>query len=443
MLLKAIASATLAGLFLTSAEAGTFETIADPICDNSSTTQFWSDGQQYIDSNNGILQESWGLLVRWQGPNFVDNPVSYDIGDFTKLHGAVAQRGVQPEVAYPGGTPGIQISCLDLGMWINTWGNPHRPIVGGGYNDIWARSFNVFKPHPFIENGYVSDLVLQSDIEVQPWFTATHNLFTNPNSPNGSYAITAQVSMFAYLRDTSPGHEGMRPIVIAAMTHMSNADADYLRFGGGPSQDYIATATATAINNWSEWYQNINPNGDGVYFVSAPLNPSYEGFVGQANPHVDPSKPVDPITNPQYLPNYGPFITVGNNPPVGPAQYYTQGTMTSALQQATIPLGTPQNTQFYRVSITPQNMRNTMTAINQNFGVSYSTNPNDWVLEYAGVLAEATLDSENILRATPLPVFDHTTGWPYLGTYNDSTKDQVTLGVHTHAPGIYRYVEED
>jgi hypothetical protein len=105
---------------------------------------------------------------------------------------------------------------------------------------------------------------------------------------------------------------------------------------------------------------------------------------------------------------------------------------------------------FWRAHITRQNLINAVTAINTSDcdnpppGIGcpptapargYSTNPDVWVLEYAGVIAEATLASQ---------LFDASrTSWggnPAGSTpYNDVSKDQVSMGVHVFAPSIYRY----
>src|SRR5258708_2751161 len=116
-----------------SAIAGTFETIKDPSCISSPE---FSTGEQYNDSNNGILYDQWFMLARWQAnePDFVSNSVSYDVGTFTALHSAPYQRGVAPENS--NGTSAVQLSCYDGGMLINSWSTPPRPVVGGGYNDM-------------------------------------------------------------------------------------------------------------------------------------------------------------------------------------------------------------------------------------------------------------------------------------------------------------------
>ena len=103
---------------------------------------------------------------------------------------------------------------------------------------------------------------------------------------------------------------------------------------------------------------------------------------------------------------------------------------------------------FWRAHITPTNLTNAVMDINNVVCSScppkppggYSTTPANWVLEYAGVIAEARLVSDEA-RNSYDPSRTNWGGHPYGPTpYNDTTKDQVSLGVRLWAPGIYRYV---
>ena len=134
--------------------AQTFVPIKEPDC-LSNVSPLFTTGGQYIDANNGVPDNSWSILARWQGSDFVQNPVVYDISDFTRMNysdtgpwaapavGSVSnwQRGVQPESAVAA-TPGVQLYCNMMGMLINTWWVPHRYIEGGGYNDMFGYSWS-------------------------------------------------------------------------------------------------------------------------------------------------------------------------------------------------------------------------------------------------------------------------------------------------------------
>jgi hypothetical protein len=404
------------------ASGATFQAIQPPVCFDSSFTGF-SVGEQYVDANNGVLNDQWSMLVRWQGPNFVSNSVSYDVGQFTNVHSALAQRGVQPEVDFPGGTPAVQVSCLDVGIWINTWGNAHRPIVGGGYNDMWGYKFS--NPvRAFTRNGVPTTLVLQSNVAV-PYYAST---IVNTL---GRLA-TGQVGLFAYLRDaTQPA--GSHPIVIAAMTHMSNpgtGGTGTFMDQGSATRDYPETLgrndSLEVYDAWPNWAP-YDPNGKGIWFVSAPISSQYQGHrLG--------------TTTPRY-----PVFTLGSGTTTWDDAMVEH--INASAYDGILP-------PYYRIDITPQNMANIASVLNwiscpspddcQNF----STNPNDWYLEYAGVIAEATLTCENTefsydryLASQPVYYDTSPTQWVGAQTnplYGDHGKDQVTLAAHAYGTGIYR-----
>jgi hypothetical protein len=78
---KLFISASLAVLFqIASAQ---FVTLKDATCVTGSTFTGWTVGGQYLDPNNGVLQDQWSMLAWWQGDSFVANSVVYDIGKFT------------------------------------------------------------------------------------------------------------------------------------------------------------------------------------------------------------------------------------------------------------------------------------------------------------------------------------------------------------------------
>ena len=382
----------------TSAAAGTFEAIMNPTCINTTSVAqgSFSTGEQYTDLNNGVKFSKWFMLSRWQGANeqdFVSNPVVYDVGAWTGLHGAPYQRGVAPENS--AGSPAVQLSCYDSGMLINTWGHPHRPIVGGGYNGMMGYQFSLpNRPYAFVKNGLPTHLVLQSNVAV-PWYSVTHRPGTNQR-------INGQAGLFVYLRDIS--HSSFAPIVVLAMTHMSNlTEQPSFPLTGSVGFDYSSADTNTAKSAYPAWLSSAPSNGSGVWFVAAPISSN---------------------NNQRYV-----------------TKIFSDGDLNSnltPLYNLNVPL------LFWRAHITPSNLTNIVNDINvAPCGLScpsrpsggYSTNPNNWVVEYAGVIAETVLDSN---------LYDQDrTNWggnPSGATpYNDTTKDQVSLGVHVYAPGIYRY----
>lgn len=187
-------------------------------------TGLFTTGGQYRDPNNGVLQNSWSMLARWQGDGFVANAVSYDMGAFTAFHVPAPttqwQRGVQPES--PAGTPGVQLHGYEGGMLINTWSVPHRFIEGGGYNDMFGYAFAAgSRPDVFVmRNGYgapigPAQLVVQASIAV-PWFASWANVNGSwVQSPNSGDYGDGQAALFAYLEDTS--HPGLPPIAILGL----------------------------------------------------------------------------------------------------------------------------------------------------------------------------------------------------------------------------------
>ena len=399
-------SAVLAVGLVTNAFAGYFEAIKDPSCVNSSfmASNMFSTGEQYMDSNNGILMDRWSMLARWQGmneSNFMSNSVVYNVGIWTGLNNAPYQRGVAPEDS--SGTAAVQLDCYYSGMLINTWSVPHRPIVGGAYNDMFGYAFSEQNQvSPFVNQyGAPSDLVLQSNISV-PLFSPSHNTL----DANGqTYPIAGEVGFYAYLRDTA--NPSYPPIVILAMTHMSTYTAGFAANNKVPGFDYSAADTNAAKSGpFSNWFQNTPWNGQGIWFVSAPINSAHTRWVTTVT---------------------------------------TEAQLTSAMQPR---YDLSQPMPFWRAHITPTNLTNAVMDINNVVCSScppkppggYSTTPANWVLEYAGVIAEARLVSDEA-RNSYDPSRTNWGGHPYGPTpYNDTTKDQVSLGVRLWAPGIYRYV---
>lgn len=401
----------IGGLFaigvMCNAVGGTFVSIQDPVCINSNPG--FSTGEQYNDYNNGILFGEWFMLPRWQAneSDFTTHNVAYDVGKFTGLHSAMFQKGLTPEDI--NGSSAVQISCYDSGMLINTWETPHRPILGGGYNDMFGFSFSS-PPTAFVDGSTPTDLVLQSNIAV-PNFSVVHNV-------SGNHLITGAVGLFAYLRDnTNPNSP---PIAVLAITHSStlidyslppgtdrNEQQGYL-YHGLVSADYSASDTNTAKTSYPYWLSSAPSNGSGVWFVSAPIS----------------------STNDQR------YVT----------KVYSDGDDNTNLVPVS-DLSAPLT--FWRAHITPTNLVNIVTDINsaacgtsQGNGTcpprpagGYSTNPAAYVLLYAGVIAENGLTDG---------MYDTSrTSWTGMPggsmPYSDTTKDQVAMAVHIYGPGIYRY----
>lgn len=395
------------------ARAGTFEAIASAGCLGTFTT-----GEQYRDpigwgpGTNGLVyaQDQWSMLTRWQGQrewDFVDHAVAYDIGAFTGLHGAT-QRGVNPERS--DGSAGVQSNCLTNGMLINTWTIPHRPVVGGWYNDMLGYYFSVANQvTPFIKNGVPTHLVLQSSIAV-PLFSPTY-LSGYTDGMGIPVPPGAQIGFFAYLRDvTAP--PGTAPIVVLAMAYMSvfsGTGADGLIFRYRDYTSSETNATNAAYPNWA-----TAAGGNGVCFLSAAITSGKDTFV---------------------------------------TKVYSEGETQELAPRADL----NQPMSFWRVHITPMNLTNIVNRIN-NPTVNevecpfkppsgYSENSANWVLEYAGVIAEADIPSDpgrgsfDISRTDWVGQWGRTTTNPN-GTstvYNDQSKDQVALGVRLYDTGIFRY----
>lgn len=407
----AVAGATLSA---TGASAGFFSPIVEPGC---GATFSW--GEQYSEPNfipgqtrrgtNGLLTDQWFMLTRWQGQNEDDYRshavTSYDIGNYTGLFGAT-QYGVTPEVD---GSSGVQSSCAYSGMFLNTWTTPHRPIVGGGYNDMFGYKFSL-STRPFTHDGSPtgspSDLIVQSNIVVPHFWK-----FKSTSTPTGENTdIVAHVGIFAYLRDLS--HFGYPPIAVSGFAYMSDLTSNYLAFGMN-AWDYTASATDAARASYPYWFQNSAPSLDGVCFVSAPIS------------------------------------TLNNHRWVTYDAGIGQGDLTMPLPTRWQGLGTPD--EFWRMRVTPENITNIANDIDSGgmFGRcpmqppgGYSRNPSDWVLEYAGVIAELTPQVEK--GPNPIAPDVSRTSWlgqnPGATPYNDSSKDQSSLGVRTYATGIIRYV---
>ncbi len=346
------------------ASAQVFTQITPADCPTSSDGLF-TTGQQYVDPDNGVLQNSWSLLARWQGDptvgdtQWITNPVAYDLGIYTGYTSPASstswQRGYAPED--PGGTPGVQLHCSDIGMLINTWATPHAgaSILGGGFNDMYGYAWSpatlpsAFKTE---RNGSIvpAELVVQAELGV-PLLVGWSGL----QQPDGSYAYSpvadstavgtygsATVAFFVYLADTT--HPLLHPIAILAGT-FDNGNGGCAGWAGG-SKAFVG------------FDYGVNRSQLGVWFASSLMCNS-------------------------------DATTVRYSAPTAGTPYAGQ--------------------QFYRIHITPQNLVNVANRINaqqcspgQNEScgctpgltcplVGYSTNPDDYRVRYLGVIAEVVL----------------------------------------------------
>lgn len=388
---------------------GTFEPLQAETCINPSYfSNYTSFGKQYVDPNNGVTGGQWNLTTRWQGDTLVNNSVTYSMLPYTGFS-SYNQRGYIPQYAGKGtssaGTPGVQLSCFDVGFLINTFWNPHRPIPGGGYNDMWGYAWTVNSmPRPFVKNGIPTHLVLQGSGLVALYRPTLANQHGSPNRN----AAAGQLSFFAYLVDTV--HPALRPLAIIAGIFDSEWTAGYAQ-AGAVGQDYNSSVIASykaaypGTPNPPGWWQNAD-TADGVWFASAPISK----------------------TATQDLID----------------TYYTDGEENSALQPIDY-AGSPPPMQFFRAHVTPTNMVNIINRINGQNGCSttptkcYSTTPGDYALQYAGVIAEARIRKEirEEYAYTPTTQFD---AGPGAWSPNDLAKDQVKLGAHVYGVGIYRGV---
>lgn len=352
--LRRIALLALAGAGIAPAHADVWTSLTPTVCPASSAHLF-TTGQQYIDADNGVLADSWSMLVRWQDPaitvgptRWISNPLGYDLGTYTTLNTpaphAAWQRGYQPEAAIDA-TPGVQLDCFDAGMVINTWytahaGNPagatateRSGIVDGGqFNDMYGYAWSApNRPYAFRRprggSWVASDLVLQGLLAVPALqtFDGTFEHGAWSFAPVAdvdaldTFSGSAQLDFFAYIADSS--HPALKPIALIAQVY-SNGPAEFFRCAdnalGAVRKDYA----------------------DGIWFGATPLCST-------------------DISSVEY--------TAG----------YTSNVLSPELT-------------FYRVHYTPDNLRHLIARINGPDCRTncYAADPNAYVLQYMGVIAE-------------------------------------------------------
>lgn len=281
-------------------------------------------GGQYVDSGNGIPDNSWSILKRWQDPLPLRD--SFFHCDGGEIH-------------------------------INTWHVKHNPIIGGGFNDIAGYSWDsASAPKAFLDGANPSDLVIQA------YLSQTQTLLhLGSNRPLGTPQPAFQVSLFAYLVDQT--HPNLHPIaVIGLISDDRQIDSTFCSQSG--LSDY-----PSGVWFWS-FYLTC---ADGKYNVNDPFGDETQSI---------------------------------------PTQYW-------AVQSPLI---------FVRMRVSGANLQRAILAINQSTcsacpNKGYSSNPQDYVVKYAGLIAEATL----------LDFQD--------GSLGDLARDQISVGLNWRWIGIYRRVE--
>jgi hypothetical protein len=302
------------------------------------------------------------MLVRWQGSGFVANPVAYDLGaltGFTTPTPATSyQRGIQPE---DGGTAGVQLAGYGAGLVISTWDVPHRFIEGGGYNDMYGYAWSpANRPLAFASN---ADLVLQADLAVptfRSWgFNGASWVEAAPGA-TGTYA-DGQIDLFAYLEDVT--HPALHPIAVVFVAWGNRASAACGATG------FVGFDYPTGV-----WFgsSNMCSTDLGTHVFGTPTQSAT--FSGQTffRMHITPAN----------------WVAIIN-------RINAAGPMAADLG----------------VRCTPGTSCP---------GIGYSTNPADYRLQYAGVIAEVVL-LEN--------------GAPN----NLSTIRQLQMGAHVWDTGVYQY----
>ncbi|HET8940561.1 MAG TPA: hypothetical protein VFN13_01055 [Rudaea sp.] len=315
--------------------AETFTYLTPNTCPASSSGLF-TTGQQYVDASNGVLQDSWSMLVRWQGSpsvgqtQWISDPLYYNAGVYTGYTPPTPysawQRGYQPENQMAA-TSGVQLNGCHAGMLINTWYTPHAgsSVVGGYFNDMYGYAWSAaHRPWAFKKlylGGYIpTELVLQGTLAV-PQIDGYEGAFTN-----GSWSFTQvanlhdanhfghiEYSLFAYIADTS--HPNLHPIaIIATIFENGIATPNYqCPLYGNVSYDYAPPKSA--------------PGKFGVWYASSGICTT-------------------DVTQVRY------------------SAGYTTGT----------PFSTP---KFFRIHFTPQNLINIVSRINTLACYSASGSPND------------------------------------------------------------------
>lgn len=169
-----------------------FTLLKQQVCINENEAAY-TVGQQYVDQNNGVPDDQWSMLTRWQG-----------------------FKGHQSFV-----------NCESGELNINTWQIPHHYVVGGGYNDMFGYSWSsAGAPSAFMDTPFKqADLILQVYATVPKLL---QHLGTGPRSVTPVVNIT----LFAYLVDVT--HPELHPIAVLGLIAQNNQ----ISTGGGHGYDY-------------------------------------------------------------------------------------------------------------------------------------------------------------------------------------------------------------
>lgn len=370
--------------YVFSAPADTPQAVKDPECLRNVSNLF-TVGGQYVDPNNGVLNNSYSMLSRWQGSSFNLNAVNYDLSQYTafgysstvgSVYGAPPtvtpvsqwQRGVQPESA-GAATPGVQLYCNGGGMLINTWQVPHVAITGGGYNDMFGYQWgDGFEPYAFEHtdgSGTIlgaSQLMLQANLDVHAFYGYRGTSEPRPErrDPDG------QVSLFAYIIDMN--RPNLHAIAVVVNAYDSSAAA------------FASPGDADGYVRWDY--------ASGVAFASATFNKSTAYTT------------TDPVSSISVKIPYPTYTNPSSSAP------------------------------FFRIRITPANWLRAITDINKQIcgaadcgtsGYTASIDLRSYRIKYAGIIGEVSLaNNDND------------------GTVNNESYDQASIGINFHDFGIYR-----
>jgi hypothetical protein len=384
----AIARALALGaiLWFGAATAQTFLPLKEPSCLTNPANLFTTGGQ-YVDPGNGVLLDSYSMLIRWQGPIA---PVGYQLGEWTKF------MVPSPVTSYQAGatpyndltdTPGAQIYCNQGGILLNTWSIPHTTINGGGYNTMYGYAWSSgTAPSAFrTSSGQEADLVLQINAAI-PWVSAYHEgtapELSQPESPlYGRRAPAFDTALFAYLRDVS--NPQLHDIAIIGSIATTPRYSIPLNTG---QADQLYT---------DEYFTKGFVNGDyanGVWFASGAIRLSSRYMTTLLNLLDEPRQ-----AGRSRLMTYG---------------YHNPN----------------EASEFYRIHITPRNMREILAAIALNQCSSppcpqgtYSQNLANYRVVYAGLIHE-------------LYTHDGKVGTPA----DPASWDQFSVAVRFHDFGVYQ-----
>lgn len=343
----------------------------------------FTTGGQYVEANNGVLPNSYSMLTRWQANFSPYNPVSAPLSDYTGFGfaataspfsaptvGALStwQRGAPGITQLTGNprtaTPGSQLYCNGGGMMINSWKTTPMCVEGGGYNNMFGYAWYGNEPDAFVVRFSDGTVYRTTDLLIQADMGV--GSFETHKSPDPSRAGPdphGEFSLFAYLFDVSS--PGKRPVAIIGAAFLPGGS------GGGSSAGNVDYPGGVAFVSTSV---GISPSGDFS---------TYDEFSH-------------------------PTVALGNG------TNYVDG-----------------GTHFFRVRISPANWEAAILYINAHgtdpLRSGYSSNPADWRVQYAGVIAEARLQQS----AGPGSAMCG-------GGGDDAQRDQVVLGTRFHNLGIYR-----